>query len=113
MKTRLLPLTLITICLCLSQVFAGDITLHKKSQPYDPFVIRDSKQADHQWQQQQQLKKQIQLIQSLPLGCVLVVRPFDHYRCGGLFYRPLPVVDKNGDGQLQQQYQLIPAPTDK
>lgn len=96
--------------LYITLAFAGDVIIHDKSQPYDPFAVRDKKKADHQWQQQQQLQQQIQLIQSLPVGCLLIAMPFKHYRCGGQFYRPIPPIGSDTDRKVQPQYQLISPP---
>ncbi|MCL2913618.1 hypothetical protein L2725_07420 [Shewanella corallii] len=108
MRTGLLLLSWMLVC----QAFAGDIKVHDKTEPFDPFAVRDAKKADHEWQEQQRLKQQLELIESLPLGCVLLVQPYRHYRCGDLYYRPYPQ-PRTSELQQKLQYQRIPAPKNR
>ncbi|MGI2257957.1 hypothetical protein [Shewanella sp. GXUN23E] len=86
--------------------WAGDIKVHDQTEQYDPFAVRDSKRAEHQWQEQQNLQRQLELIDKLPVGCLLVSQPSNHYRCGNDFFRPYPQ-PRDGQGP---KYQRIPKP---
>ena len=108
MKTWMLLLSCFYTCWAV----AGDIKVHDKTEPFDPFAVRDAKKADHEWQERQRAQQQLELLDALPLGCVLLVRPFKHYRCGDLYYRPFPQPRDAGPGQ-DLKYRRIPAPSNR
>ncbi|QYJ83254.1 MULTISPECIES: hypothetical protein [Shewanella] len=70
------------------QLQAGQVVVRKSSEPFDAFAVRDKVQQDFEWRESLRLQQQIQILQSLPLGCVLFKSPYAYYRCGASFYRP-------------------------
>ncbi|AQS39669.1 hypothetical protein Sps_04584 [Shewanella psychrophila] len=67
---------------------AGQVVVRKSSEPFDAFAVRDQVLRDHEWQEALRMQQQIQILQALPAGCILLSRPYAYYSCHGLFYRP-------------------------
>ncbi|WP_076407416.1 hypothetical protein [Shewanella sp. UCD-KL12] len=67
---------------------AGKIVVRKSSEPFDAFAVRDQVLREHEWQEALRMQQQIQILQALPIGCILVPRPYAYYSCQGAFYRP-------------------------
>ena len=86
-KTSLAFFTLGALCLS-ALSHAGQIVVRKSSEPFDAFAVRDQVLRDHQWQEALRMQQQIQILQALPTGCILLARPYAYYSCQGLFYRP-------------------------
>ncbi|MCG9757349.1 hypothetical protein L1D40_19380 [Shewanella insulae] len=71
-----------------TQLQAGQVVVRKSSEPFDAFAVRDKLQQEFEWRESLRMQQQIQILQSLPLGCVLFNLPYAYYRCGTNFYRP-------------------------
>ncbi|WP_394146676.1 hypothetical protein [Shewanella atlantica] len=69
-------------------VEAGQVVVRKSSEPFDAFAVRDQVLRDHEWQELLRMQRQLNILQSLPIGCVPLVRPYPYYSCGRNFYRP-------------------------
>lgn len=70
-------------------VEAGQVVVRKSTdEPFDAFAVRDQVLLEHEWQEALRMQQQIQILQSLPLGCVLVAHPYRYYRCRGQYFRP-------------------------
>ncbi len=69
-------------------VSAGKIVVRKSSEPFDAFAVRDQVLREHEWQEALRMQQQVQILQALPLGCILMARPYAYYTCQGVFYRP-------------------------
>ncbi|WP_372847447.1 hypothetical protein [Shewanella sp. Scap07] len=77
------------VLMLLSSTFtshAGQVVVRKSSEPFDAFAVRDQVKQQHEWQEALRYQQQIQILQSLPLGCVFL--PIRYYRCGHIYYRP-------------------------
>lgn len=85
---KICALVLIGFTFAANQVFAGQVVVRKSSEPFDAFAVRDQVAKDHQWREALRMQQQIQILQTLPLGCLPVVKPYRYYRCNGLSYRP-------------------------
>lgn len=82
--------------LCLSALsHGGQVVVRKSSEPFDAFAVRDQVLRDHQWQQALRMQQQIQILQALPTGCILLARPYTYYACQGIFYRPYQYQDRD------------------
>lgn len=94
-------LVIFTVMGCALSTFAsaGKIVVRKSSEPFDAFAVRDQVLREHEWQESLRMQQQIQILQSLPIGCVLVARPYAYYSCQGQFYRPYEY--KNQDVYIQ------------
>lgn len=68
--------------------FAGQVVVRKSDEAFDAFAVRDQLAREHQWQEAIRAQQQLDILQSLPLGCVLVPQPYRYFSCNGLFYRP-------------------------
>ncbi|WP_040571740.1 hypothetical protein [Shewanella benthica] len=86
-KTSLAFFTLGALCLS-ALSHGGQVVVRKSSEPFDAFAVRDQVLQDHQWQEVLRMQQQIQILQALPSGCILLARPYTYYSCQGLFYRP-------------------------
>ncbi|MCZ4336021.1 hypothetical protein [Shewanella colwelliana] len=86
MRISLIVLLLFLVCVPLS--WAGQVVVRKSSEPFDAFAVRDKVLQEHAWQESLRLQQQIQVLQALPIGCVLIQRPYRYYGCGAVFYRP-------------------------
>lgn len=75
-------------CLLSTTVFAGQVVVRKSSEPFDAFAVRDEVKRKHQWREALRYQQQIQILQSLPIGCLVVTTPYRHFACQGLYYRP-------------------------
>ncbi|ABZ75465.1 conserved hypothetical protein [Shewanella halifaxensis HAW-EB4] len=62
--------------------------VRKSSEPFDAFAVRDEVQRLHEWREALRYQQQIQILQSLPFGCVPFAVPYRYFSCHGLFYRP-------------------------
>lgn len=68
---------------------AGQVVVRKSTDPeFDAFAVRDEVLKQHDWQEALRRQEQLQILQSLPLGCLMLPTPYRYYSCGGLFYRP-------------------------
>ncbi|GGI78608.1 hypothetical protein [Shewanella gelidii] len=67
---------------------AEKIVVRKSSESFDAFAVRDQLLKDHQWQEQLRMQQQINILQSLPVGCIVRLTPYRHYQCGAALYRP-------------------------
>jgi hypothetical protein len=74
--------------------YSGTVVVRPSSQAFDAFAVRDLVFQQHQWQELLRQQQQINILQSLPLGCVAVTLPFDHFSCGLQSYRPYQYQDK-------------------
>ncbi|WP_394205090.1 hypothetical protein [Shewanella waksmanii] len=68
------------------QLSAGQVVVRKSSEPFDAFAVRDQVQQLHEWQEALRYQQQIQILQALPVGCILM--PIHYFRCGQRYYRP-------------------------
>ncbi len=67
---------------------AGQVVVRKSTEAFDAFAVRDQVLREHEWQEALRMQQQINILQSLPMGCMLMARPYNYYSCGGNFYRP-------------------------
>lgn len=103
MKT--LSIVIITGCLSLL-VFgciAGEVVVHKSSEKFDPFAVRDEILKQHQWQESLRQQQQLDILKSLPAGCLPLSEPYLYYECGAKYYRPY-------EHQNQQLFIQVDAP---
>ncbi|WP_338056249.1 hypothetical protein [Shewanella pneumatophori] len=106
-KLRLVSSFSLGALLCLVSITsasAGQVVVRKSSEPFDAFAVRDEVQRKHQWQEALRYQQQLQILQSLPIGCLAVVAPYQHFACQGLYYRPYQY-------QNQQLYIQIDPPS--
>lgn len=87
---------------------AGQVVVRKSSEPFDAFAVRDEVQRLHQWQEALRFQQQLQILQALPLGCVPLVRPYRHFSCQGLYYRPYSYQNKELFIQIDPPNQEAP-----
>ena len=83
---RYVLLSLIT--LFVMPVMAGQVVVPRSSEPFDAFAVRDQVLKDFEWQESLRRQEQIQILQALPIGCVLMTKPYRHFSCGESTYRP-------------------------
>lgn len=83
---RYVLLSLIT--LFVMPVMAGQVVVTRSSEPFDAFAVRDQVLKDFEWQESLCRQEQIQILQALPIGCVLMTKPYRHFSCGESTYRP-------------------------
>jgi len=83
---RYVLLSLIT--LFVMPVMAGQVVVTRSSEPFDAFAVRDQVLKDFEWQESLRRQEQIQILQALPIGCVLMTKPYRHFSCGESTYRP-------------------------
>lgn len=81
------------LTLCLSLLFAtvahgGQVVVRKSSEPFDAFAVRDRVLKDHEWQEMLRMQQQINILQALPVACVVIERPYRYFNCGNAYYRP-------------------------
>lgn len=76
------------LLLVVSTVNAGQVVVRKSSEPFDAFAVRDEVQKQHQWQEVLRYQQHIQILQSLPFGCITIAAPYRYFSCQGLYYRP-------------------------
>jgi len=67
---------------------AGQVVVRKSSEPFDAFAVRDQVLREHEWREALRMQQQINILQSLPIGCIPMARPYAYYSCGGNFFRP-------------------------
>ncbi len=79
---------LIGLIITTSMASAGQVVVRKSSEPFDAFAVRDEVQKQHQWREALRFQQQLQILQSLPLGCIAMPTPYQYFSCQGLFYRP-------------------------
>lgn len=84
---RIERLLLLTMLLSLGAT-AGQVVVRKSDEAFDAFAVRDQLAREHQWQEAIRAQQQLDILQSLPLGCMLVPSPYRYFSCNGLFYRP-------------------------
>ncbi|QYJ89230.1 hypothetical protein [Shewanella halotolerans] len=89
------------------QLQAGQVVVRKSSEPFDAFAVRDKVLQDFEWRESLRLQQQIEILQSLPLGCVLFKLPYAYYRCGVRFYRPY-LYQTEGENPQQLYIQVDP-----
>lgn len=80
-----------TICISVLISFslvAGQIVVRKSSDSFDAFAVRDKVAQEHEWQEALRMQQQIEILQSLPLGCIPLALPYRYFSCNGLAYRP-------------------------
>ncbi|QUN06568.1 hypothetical protein KDN34_03675 [Shewanella yunxiaonensis] len=85
-------------------VHAGQVIVKSDVSPEEIFAIRDELKQQHEWQEFLRNQQQIQLIQTLPLGCRSFHTPYVHYRCNGFSYRAYQFRGRQG-------YIGVPTPT--
>lgn len=73
---------------------AGQVVVRKSSEAFDAFAVRDRVLREHEWRQALRMQQQINILQSLPIGCIPMARPYNYYSCGGNFYRPYQYQNK-------------------
>lgn len=83
---RYILLSIIT--LFVMPVMAGQVIVTRSSEPFDAFAVRDQVLKDFEWQESLRRQEQIQILQALPIGCVVVIKPYRHFSCGESAYRP-------------------------
>ncbi|MDR6962368.1 hypothetical protein [Shewanella putrefaciens] len=83
---RYILLSIIT--LFVMPVMAGQVVVTRSSEPFDAFAVRDQVLKDFEWQESLRRQEQIQILQALPIGCVVVIKPYRHYSCSESVYRP-------------------------
>ncbi|AVV85284.1 hypothetical protein [Shewanella putrefaciens] len=86
-RSGLLSLIAINILLAMP-VVAGEVAVTRSSEPFDAFAVRDQVLKDFEWQESLRRQEQIQILQALPIGCVLMTKPYRHFSCGESTYRP-------------------------
>ncbi|MGL4711001.1 MAG: hypothetical protein ACRCWP_00125 [Shewanella sp.] len=87
--TQSLRLSFLVIAAFLSaSAAAGEIIMSRSSEPVDVFAVRDKVLKDFEWQESLRRQQQIQILQTLPLGCITVMQPYRHFSCGEHNYRP-------------------------
>lgn len=104
-------LGVLLMAVIVGELQAGQVVVRKSSEPFDAFAVRDQVQRDFEWRESLRLQQQIQILQSLPLGCALFKHPYAYYRCGASFYRPYLYQTDNNLGQ--QLYIQIDPPSSK
>jgi|GEM_PF-1350984 len=67
---------------------AGQVVVRKSTEYFDAFAVRDQVLREHEWQEALRMQQQINILQSLPMGCILMAQPYAYYSCGNEFYRP-------------------------
>ncbi|BAJ00736.1 hypothetical protein [Shewanella violacea] len=112
-KTSLTCFTLGALCLFVLSLsapsYAGQVVVRKSSEPFDAFAVRDQVLRDHQWREALRMQQDIQILQALPAGCILLSRPYAYYSCHGLFYKPYQYQNRHvyiqvdGAGDLAEQ----------
>ncbi|MGS0689911.1 hypothetical protein [Shewanella sp. 0m-4] len=93
MKALKLLSTILLMALATS-ASAGQVIVRKSSEPFDAFAVRDEVQRQHAWREALRYQQQIQILQSLPFGCVPFAMPYRYFSCQGLFYRPYAYQNK-------------------
>ncbi len=90
MATKYLPLILmfVGVAIVTMPAQAGKVVVRKSSEPFDAFAVRDQVLREHAWQEALRMQQQINILQALPIGCLLVASPYRYYHCGGQYYRP-------------------------
>ncbi|ASF15745.1 hypothetical protein FJD32_019620 [Shewanella sp. LC6] len=68
--------------------FAGQVVVTRSDKPFDAFAVRDQVLKDNEWQESLRRQEQIQILQALPLGCIVQMQPYRYFRCGQDNYRP-------------------------
>lgn len=87
--TLLLSASLVSLVV-VDDVVAGEVVVRQSTDPkFDAFAVRDQVLKDHQWQEALRQQQQLNILQSLPLGCLAIMSPYRYYSCAGAFYRPL------------------------
>lgn len=67
---------------------AGEVIVNRSSESVDAFAVRDQVLKDFEWQESLRRQQQIQILQALPLGCIIVMKPYRYFTCGEHHYRP-------------------------
>jgi hypothetical protein len=83
-----LVLALVLLFSINTYVFAGTVVVRKSTEPFDAFALRDELAKQHEWQQALAQQAQLNIIRSLPVGCLTLVAPYPYYACDARFYRP-------------------------
>ncbi|MBT1444307.1 hypothetical protein KJI95_07180 [Shewanella sp. JM162201] len=69
---------------------AGQVVVRTTDEPFDAFAVRDELARQHEWQEALRAEQQLQVLERLPVGCLMQPTPYRHFSCNGLFYRPYP-----------------------
>ena len=88
---------------------AGQIVVRKSSESFDAFAVRDQVLQDYEWQEALRMQQQIQILQSLPLGCLPMAVPYRYFTCNGLAYRPYQYQNKELYIQIDQPNEYKPS----
>jgi hypothetical protein len=83
-----LVLALVLLFSINTYVLAGTVVVRKSTEPFDAFALRDELAKQHEWQQALAQQQQLNIIRSLPVGCLTLVAPYPYYACDARFYRP-------------------------
>ncbi|UJF22861.1 hypothetical protein [Shewanella sp. OMA3-2] len=75
-------------------ICAGQVVVRKSSDSFDAFAVRDQVIKEYEWQEALRMQQQIEILQSLPVGCVPLALPFRYFSCAGLAYRPYEYQNK-------------------
>lgn len=67
---------------------AGQVVVTRSNEHFDAFAVRDQVLKDYEWQESLRRQEQIQILQALPLGCIVQMQPYRYFRCGQDNYRP-------------------------
>jgi len=70
------------------KALAGEVVVTRSSVPFDAFAVRDAMLKDHEWQALIKHQQQWQILQALPIGCIVVLTPYRSFVCGSHTYRP-------------------------
>jgi len=81
-------------CTVSVSIEAGQVVVRKSSEAFDAFAVRDQVLREHEWREALRMQQQINILQSLPVGCIPMVRPYAYFSCGGNFYRPYQYQNK-------------------
>lgn len=74
-------------CLLLAPAYAGTVVVRKSTEPFDAFALRDELARQHEWQQALRQQQQLNILRSLPLGCLVLETPHRYFTCGSKAYR--------------------------
>ncbi|GAA0779934.1 MULTISPECIES: hypothetical protein [Pseudomonadati] len=88
---------------------AGQVVVRKSSESFDAFAVRDQVLKDYEWQEALRMQQQIQILQSLPLGCLPMAVPYRYFTCNGLAYRPYQYQNKELYIQIDQPNEYKPS----
>lgn len=84
---------------------AGQVVVRTTDEPFDAFAVRDELARQHEWQEALRAERQLEILERLPLGCIIRPTPYRHFLCDGVFYRPYP-------WQGKEVFISVPSPQD-